>query len=199
MRNILFTYSHNIHTECSTFPKGAYDYRYMTQQPLLNTPEHTVHRRNTIRSFKARMNAKRSPADRIADFLTASFGSVLFLTINILFFALWIIWNTGIISALPIIDPFPFGLLTMVVSLEAIFLAIVVLISQNREARIAELREEVELYINTYAENEITKMIYLQTLLLEKNGIDLSEDRDLKDMLKTLEEDKIEKALARQL
>lgn len=171
----------------------------MTRQPLLSKPEHTIHRRHTIRSFKAKMNANRSVTDRIADTLTTSFGSVLFLTINILFFALWIIWNTGTIPFLPVIDPFPFGLLTTMVSLEAIFLAIIVLISQNREARIAELREEVELYINTYAENEITKMIYLQTLLLEKNGIDLSKDNDLKEMLKTLEEDKIEKALAQQL
>jgi uncharacterized membrane protein len=95
--------------------------------------------------------------------------------------------------------PFPFGLLTTVVSLEAIFLAIIVLISQNREARIAELREEVELYINTYAEDEITKVMYLITLLLEKNGIDVSEDTDLRNMLQNVDSDVIEKELEKQL
>lgn len=156
-------------------------------------------RRRTIRSFKAKANARRSISDRFADFLTQSFGTSWFFIVNALFFLLWILWNIGMIPGLAIIDPFPFGLLTMVVSLEAIFLAIIVLISQNREARIAELREEVELYINTYAENEITKIMYLQTLLLKKNGVDISSDAEVQEMLKELEADKIEHELEKQL
>lgn len=156
-------------------------------------------RRSTIRSFKAKANDKRSVADKFADLLTASFGTVLFLVLNMLFFLGWILWNTGNISGMVPIDPFPFGLLTMVVSLEAIFLAIIVLISQNREARIAELREEVELYINTYSEDEITKVMYLITLLLEKNGIDVSTDADLNDMLQDVDSEVIERELEKQL
>ena len=156
-------------------------------------------RRSTIRSFKAKVNAKRSVSDKIADLMTASIGTVVFLIVNGLFFSAWIFWNTGGIPGLIPLDPFPFGLLTMVVSLEAIFLAIIVLISQNREARIAELREEVELYINTYSENEITKIMYLLTLLLEKNGIDLSTDEDLKEMLENIDSEVIEKELEKQL
>ena len=156
-------------------------------------------RRTAIQSFKARANAKRNLADKIADWLTESFGTVFFLGLNGIFFLFWITWNSGVFPHIPVRDPFPFGLLTMVVSLEAIFLAIVVLISQNRETKIAELREEVELYINTYAESEITKLIYLQTLLLEKSGIDISKDTELQEMLKTLESDAIEDELQRQL
>jgi uncharacterized membrane protein len=156
-------------------------------------------RRSTIKSFKAKLDSKRTFWDRTADLLTALFGTVPFLVLNAAFFAFWIFWNTDLIPGMPPIDPFPFGLLTMVVSLEAIFLAIIVLISQNREARVAELREEVELYINTYAENEITKVMYLLTLLLEKNGIDLSKDEDLKDMLQSVDSDVVEDELERQL
>jgi uncharacterized membrane protein len=156
-------------------------------------------RRSAIKSFKARANAKRTAADRIADWFTESFGTVFFLALNAGFFAVWIAWNTGLVPGLSIADPFPFGLLTMVVSLEAIFLAIIVLISQNRENRIAELREEVELYINTYAESEITKLIYMQKLLLEKSGVDLSHDKDLQDMMKNLQSDVIEEELEKQL
>ena len=156
---------------------------------------HAQHRRNAIKSFKAKMDAKRTLSDRVADYLTASFGTVLFLSLNALFFTVWILWNIGLFPFIPAIDPFPFGLLTMMVSLEAIFLAIIVLISQNREARIAELREEVELYISTYAETEITKLMYLQTLLLEKHGIDLSGDKELQMMLKHMRGDKIEERL----
>lgn len=156
-------------------------------------------RRRAIQSFKRRANSKRRVVDKVADWLTASFGTISFLILNAVFFVAWIIWNSGIFPELPMSDPFPFGFLTMMVSLEAIFLAIIVLISQNRETKIAELREEVELYINTYAESEITKIIHLQTLLLEKNGIDVSHDVELQEMLRNLESDAIEDELQRQL
>ncbi len=156
-------------------------------------------RSHVVKSFKAKANAKRSPTEKIADLLTSSFGTVTFLILNALFFLVWIVWNLGAISGLEPIDPYPFGFLTMIVSLEAIFLAIIVLISQNREARVAELREEVDLYINTYAENEITKIMHLLILLLEKNGIDSSKDPDLQEMLSKLESDKIEEELGKQL
>ncbi len=171
----------------------------MTRKPTAKLAQAAAERRNTIRSFKAKANDKRSLSDKVADLLTASFGTVFFLILNMVFFVAWITWNTGYIPGMTPIDPFPFGLLTMVVSLEAIFLAIVVLISQNREARIAELREEVELYINTYAEDEITKVMYLLTLLLERNGIDVSKDEDLKDMLTDIDSEVIEQELEKQL
>lgn len=163
---------------------------------LLHDP---AERRSKIRSFKAKVNTRRSFLDKIADLLTSLFGTVTFLLLNAAVFAFWIAWNTGYVSGLRVIDPYPFGLLTMAVSLEAIFLAVIVLISQNREARIAELREEVELYINTYSENEVTKVIYLLTLIAEKNGIDLSNDAEVTEMLQNIESDEIEKELEKQL
>jgi uncharacterized membrane protein len=156
-------------------------------------------RKDAIQSFKKKINAKRSIADKMADWLTASFGTLLFLGANAIFFTAWILLNISIIPGVGAFDPFPFGLLTMIVSLEAIFLAIIVLISQNRESNIAELREEIDLYINTYAESEITKLIYLQTLLLKKNGIDISEDQEVKNMLESLEPGKIGEELEKQL
>jgi uncharacterized membrane protein len=161
--------------------------------------EHAARRRDTIRSFKAKVNTRRSSLDRVADMLTASFGTVPFLVLNVFFFIFWIVWNTGNIRGLAPIDPFPFIFLTMLVSLEAIMLAIIVLISQNREARIAELREEVELYINTYSETEITKIMYMLNLLLKKHEIDLSTDTDLQDMLKNIDSEVIESELEKQL
>src|SRR5215207_4320040 len=67
-------------------------------------------------------------SDRIADAITALSGSVLFVGLHVVWFAVWIATNLGLIG-LPAFDPFPFGLLTMVVSLEAIFLSTFVLIS----------------------------------------------------------------------
>lgn len=156
-------------------------------------------RRSRIRSFKAKIDARRNIFEKIADLLTASFGTVSFLIFNAAVFAFWLAWNTDHVPGLSPIDPYPFGLLTTVVSLEAIFLSVIVLISQNREARVTELREEVELYINTYSENEITKVIHILARLAEKNGIDLSHDAELDGMLRNIESDEIENELERQL
>jgi uncharacterized membrane protein len=156
-------------------------------------------RRQQIRSFKAKADSRRTMWDKAADALTAYSGTVAFLAANIVFFSLWMSWNAGYIPGPAPVDPAPFGLLTMIVSLEAIFLAIVVLISQNREAHVAELREEMELYINTYAEHEITKIMYLLTVLLEKQGVDLSTDTDLQEMLKEIDRDAVESELEKQL
>lgn len=169
-----------------------------TKEPFVDT-KRPSRRRAVIKSFKARMDSKRSFTERLADNLTALFGTVGFLILNAAFFFVWLVWNTNLIPGLPAADPFPFSLLTTVVSLEAIFLAVIVLISQNREGRIADVREEMELYVDTYAEDEITKIMYLLTLILEKNGIDISKDRDLREMLQHLPSAKIEEELTRQL
>ncbi|MCL4365934.1 DUF1003 domain-containing protein [Patescibacteria group bacterium] len=156
-------------------------------------------RKRTIESFEAHANIDRSPTEKLADLMTSRLGSVGFLTINALWFFSWILINTGHIPAIRIFDPFPFGLLTMIVSLEAIFLAIIVLISQNRAAKIDDLRDEIDLHINTIAEEEITKSIELLILLLKKNNIDVSKDLELKRMLEPTNKEDIQQTLKKQI
>lgn len=155
--------------------------------PLLPHEDTVQRRRKAIKSFKAKADAKRSVTEKFADLLTAKFGTVTFLVLNFVWFSVWIAINTGHFFGVSQFDPFPFGLLTMIVSLEAIGLAIIVLISQNREARISELREEIELQLNTAAETEVTKLISLMALLLEKQGVKLDDDPELKKMLKPID------------
>lgn len=155
-------------------------------------------RRQVIRSFKAKANARRTPAEKFADWLTNKFGSIVFLTINAIWFASWIIINQGLTPIKPF-DPYPFSFLTMVVSLEAIFLAIIVLISQNREGRVAELREEIELQLSTVSEGEITKLINLMVMSLEKQGITLEADNELKAMLHPTNTQKLQDDLEKEL
>ena len=162
-------------------------------------PSKISRKRQVVKSFEAKMSQHRTFAERLADSLNYFVGDLRFAMLNFLWFFVWMVWNMGWIPGLTPFDPFPFGLLTMIVSLEAIFLAVIVLISQNREAKITELREEIELYINTHAENEITKILHFMTLLLEKNGIDVSGDKELQRMLKSLHEDEIEAELGKQL
>lgn len=156
-------------------------------------------RRQIIKSFKAKADARRTGPEKFADFLTAKFGSVFFLSINVVWFVVWIVINTGLIPSINPFDEFPFGLLTMVVSLEAIILAIVVLISQNRETKIGQLREEIELQINTMSEVEVTKLIKMVSLLMEKQGINIEHDEELKEMLKPFNSDQVEKQLEKEL
>ena len=104
--------------------------------------ENEESKRRIFRSIKAKADAKRTTAEQIADWMTLSFGSMTFLLLNVLVFVLWILVNTNQIEAISPFDPFPFSLLTMIVSLEAIILAIFVLISQNRNAKVDDLREE---------------------------------------------------------
>ncbi|MBZ0286737.1 MAG: DUF1003 domain-containing protein [Anaerolineae bacterium] len=155
--------------------------------------------RNIIQSLKTKTDAKRSTSEKLADWITSRFGSMSFLAINVIWFAVWLIVNTGIIPGIEPFDPFPFGLLTTIVSLEAIILAIFVLISENRAAKIADLREEVDLQVDITTESELTKLLVMMKLLLEKNGIDISDDPELEAMLQPTDTEQIEEALEEQV
>lgn len=173
-----------------------------SSMPTTNHEEYNnrlTRKRKVIKSFQAKANNNRTVSEKIADQLTLSLGSMTFLILNAIWFFLWITINLELIPGIPAFDPFPFGLLTMVVSLEAIFLAIIVLISQNREAKVADIRGEIDLHINTIAEEEITKIMRLQVLLLKRQGIDLSNDEELQQMLRPTDKNKIETQLEKQL
>jgi uncharacterized membrane protein len=167
--------------------------------PGTQVRKHAGSTRTVIKSFKAKADKKRSFTDRVADWLTESFGSMTFLMLNVVVFLLWIVVNTGMVPYVKAFDPYPFGMLTTAVSLEAIFLAVFVLISQNRAARVDALREEIDLQVNMIAEREITKILELQVLLLQKQGIDVSQDRKLQHMLKATNPEKIEKILEEEM
>lgn len=161
--------------------------------------ENEESKRKILRSIKAQADARRTQVEKVADWMTSKFGSIAFLLMNIIFFTLWILINTNQISFWPPFDPFPFNLLTSVVSLEAIFLAIFVLISQNRDSKVDDLREETHLQLNLISEKEITKLMKMTALLLERQGIDLSQDPELKKMLRPVSEEEIEKKLQKEI
>jgi uncharacterized membrane protein len=148
--------------------------------------------------LRAKAEAEKSFPVQLANTLTELFGTLEFLLINAAIFVIWIIANANIIPGLKAFDPFPFGLLTTAVSLEAIILTIIVLISQNRAAIIGDLREEVDLEIDVKSEAEITKLLELLIQLLEKNGVNLAGDRDLKAMLEPTDVEAIEATLKEQ-
>lgn len=158
-----------------------------------------LHGKFQVRSLKAKANAKRSIAERIADKVVTGAGSFWFLTLNTLFFIAWVLINVGLVEGVEAFDPYPFGFLTMAVSLEAIALSILVLLAQNRASRIGELREEVDLQLDVITEKEITKVLEVLVTIAKKQGIDLSKDMVLKEMLSEVDREKIEHLLEAQI
>ena len=106
--------------------------------------------------------------DRIADGMTAFSGSMAFVYVHVAWFFLWLLINLGVLSSALVFDPFPFGLLTLIVSLEAIFLSTFVLISQNRQAARADIRSELD--YETNVRSELWSRAIAETL-----GVDLAE------------------------
>ena len=90
--------------------------------------------------------------DRVADKITAFAGSLNFVYIHAVWFGVWISMNAGVFGASVVFDEFPYGLLTMVVSLEAIFLATFVMVSQNRQAARSDIRADLDFENNLRGE-----------------------------------------------
>ncbi len=94
----------------------------------------------------------RNDQDRLADTITRFAGSMSFVYLHLGWFAVWILLNVGLLGSALVFDEFPFGLLTMIVSLEAIFLSTFVMISQNRESARSDVRAELDFETNLRAE-----------------------------------------------
>lgn len=150
------------------------------------------------RSLAAHHAAERSRIERIADALARGAASRPFLLFHVVWFSAWMLVNTGVVGIRPF-DPFPYGLLTLIVSLEAIFLSIFVLMAQSHESTVAELREEVSLQVVLRMEEEVTKTLQLVAGLYTRLGQQVSEDPELRDMLGPLDADEIERDLVDQI
>ncbi len=111
-------------------------------------------RRLSARNASDEIEEKLSPLQRAVDWIAAFSGSIPFLALHVGLFAIWIGWNT----LLTPFDPYPFGLLTMAVSLEAIVLSVLVLLSQNRQAAKDHLRDDIEYDVNLRAESEVAHL-----------------------------------------
>ena len=116
----------------------------------------------------------RTVTERIAGAVTRAAGTAAFAIIHLVWFAGWIVLNSAVIHGIEPFDPFPFSLLTMIVSLEAIFLSIWILISQNQMSRQADRREHLDLQINLLAEQESTATLRIVSRIAEHLNVDLA-------------------------
>ena len=167
---------------------------YLMQQSLQNQKEKEDHGKDdpalskviernirTIIHLRTKAEHERGLQDRIADAITSFSGRMIFVYIHIVWFGLWILLNTGRFGV-PAFDPFPYGLLTMIVSLEAIFLSTFVLISQNRMGKETERRADLDLHIGLLTEHELTRVLQMLDAIQDKMGITDHESSELADL-----------------
>ncbi len=115
--------------------------------------------------------ASRSLGERISDGITRLIGTLGFVLWHLLAMLAWCLVNLGLVPGVRPFDPFPFGILTLVVSAEGVLLALFILISQNRMSRQADLRAHLTLQVSLLAEKESTRMLQILEALGERLGL----------------------------
>jgi uncharacterized membrane protein len=149
-----------------------------------------------IAKLEAAERARRTASERFSDAIARAAGTGWFAAVHIAWFAVWIAWNTGLVPGWRPVDAFPFPFLTLIVSLEAIFLSIFVLISQNNLTRLSERRAHLDLQINLLAEQESTKTVALLERIAQELHVPVPDDpsekelaapTDIRDVVSTLD------------
>src|SRR5436190_13441633 len=171
----------------------------MDKKTLSNAPTTAAVQKNieTILKLEKETLQNLSTAEHVADKVRAFAGSTPFIILHILWFGGWILANSGIVSGISPFDPFPFNFLTLMVSLEAIFLTLLVLKSQNQMTKEADRRTNLDLQINMLDEQETTMILRMVQKIATHLGLEdemgdhrkeLSEDTDINKVAKTLDE-----------
>ncbi|MBL8078542.1 MAG: DUF1003 domain-containing protein [Anaerolineales bacterium] len=150
----------------------------------------------TIAKIRRTTDSQRTREERLADLITDFSGRMYFIYFHVAWFAVWILINLGYFGFKPF-DHYPFGLLTMVVSLEAIFLATFVLISQNRLSAEADRRADLDLQMNLLTEHELTRALKMLDEIQDKLGIENDADQELLDLEKNVHPEDVMKEMDR--
>lgn len=135
----------------------------------------------TLAEVRKELERRSNAQDRAADGITAFSGSMWFVYFHAFWFGAWIFINAGWVD-IPPFDPYPYGLLTMVVSLEAIFLSTFVLISQNRISKMADSRADLDLHVNLLAEHELTRALKLLDAIADHLELPAGNDPELRQL-----------------
>lgn len=136
-----------------------------------------------VEEYRLQAESQKTFQDHLADLITKWSGSMMFVYLHVVWFGVWIAINLGWLGIEPF-DPFPYGLLTTIVSLEAIFLSTFVLVSQNRQAGLADRRSELDLQINLLAEYEMTRVLSMVDAIAKKLGVENCDTTELEELEK---------------
>ena len=143
------------------------------RQAVRSAEQLTEQNVETVTKLEEEAREQRTSTDRLAEKIAGFCGSMTFVWVHVFWFGGWILLNSS--PGIRHLDPFPFTFLTLIVSLEAIFLSTFILISQNLDGRISERRSHLDLQLNLLSEQENTKMIVMLHAIATKVGADLTE------------------------
>jgi uncharacterized membrane protein len=165
---------------------------YRSPQTVEELTEQNV---EAIRQLERAAFKRRSTLEHIADLVSSAVGSTPSLVVHALWFGGWIVYNVW--PGMPHFDPFPFTFLTLVVSLEAIFLSTFILISQANAAKVTDRRNQLDLQINLLTEQENTKMLGLLQRIAEKVGVPDVADPSLQALEQATRPERLAEQIAR--
>jgi len=121
--------------------------------------------------------SRRSATERVSDLIAGFVGNVGFLLTQLSLILVWCLWNLRVIPGVKPFDPFPFGVLAMLVSSESVFLTIFVLISQGRMARQSERRSHLDLQVGMLSEQELTTILQMLQKLCQHMGVNVDSSK----------------------
>lgn len=153
-----------------------------TKRPPPKTPPAATNNIEAIVRLEENAARDRALRDRIADAIANFSGTITFVLLHLAWFLLWALINTGVIDFIPAFDPYPFQLLAMLVSLEAVLLSTFVLIKQNRMGARADRRSHLDLQINLLSEKEVTKVIQMLERISTRLGIEDNLDQETREL-----------------
>jgi uncharacterized membrane protein len=151
----------------------------------------------TLLKIEQRIQQERSPGQKLAWWASEYAGTMGFVLLHVIWYAAWIVLNSGLIAGIEPFDPFPFPLLTTVVSLEAIFLTLFVLIAQNRLTKEADRRALLDLEINLLAEHESTASLSILKKISAHLGLMDADDQEEERLATRTNVAKLARALER--
>jgi uncharacterized membrane protein len=153
----------------------------------------------TIAELEQQWLRERKVGEHLGDALASALGSLEALVVHAIWFVAWIAVNLGAIPGVAPFDPFPFGLLTLVVSLEAIFLSLFLLVSQKRLTHQTEKRAHFDMQINMLAETEVTAILVLVRKLCHKLGVEELNEAELRDLARPTDLKKLFQAVEKKI
>jgi uncharacterized membrane protein len=151
-------------------------------------PDPTQHNIDASAKLEHDALERRSLTERVSEVITKFVGNTIFLEVQLILIFGWILVNLRVIPGIKAFDPFPFGVLALIVSSESVFLTVFVLISQSRMARQSDRRSHLGLQVSMLSEQELTTILQMLQKLCQHMGVNVdSSKQEVQSFSKTTE------------
>ena len=165
-----------------------------------NMPSAAIESIEAIARLEQEFLQQRSFLNRLTDAIADFTGSIVFVLVHLVAFVVWFLINTGVLTFIRPFDPYPFVLLGMAVSCEAVLLSTFVLMKQNRMSARSERRDQLHLQIALLTEKELTKVLQAIRQISKHEGLrEVAEDKEVRELSENTAVDSLARELTRKL